>query len=118
MDTTRRRERAEVQAHVRLWSWLQSPLFRSYLRRFFLLWIAGKLVNVVTAMVIDVSPLSFRPGTELIILLFELGAMVAFIKHDNEDILLGNLGLGLVAALVPLSIVHVALSATLALIAG
>jgi len=103
---------------VRLWAWLQSPLFLSYLRRFFLLWIAGKLINVVTATAVGVSPLSFRPGTELIILLFELGAMVAFIKHDNEDILLGNLGLGLAAALVPLSIVHVALSATLALIAG
>ena len=48
MDATGRWERTEVQAHVRLAGWLRSPLFRSYLRRFILLWVAGKIANGAT----------------------------------------------------------------------
>jgi hypothetical protein len=98
-------------------AWLSSPLFLSYLRRFVLLWIAGKLANAATASVIGISPFSFRAGTELVILLFELGALIAFIKRDNEDILLGNVGLRLSVALAPLVMVHLALSAALAMVA-
>ncbi len=98
-------------------AWLRSPLFRSYVRRFVLLWIAGKFANAATASVAGITPFGFRAGTELVILLFELGALVAFIKRDNEDILLGNVGLRLSVALAPLVIVHMALSAVLALVA-
>lgn len=117
MDTTRGRERTQIQAHVSFGAWLKSPLFLSYVRRFFLLWIAGKLVNAATASLSGISPFSFRAGTELVILLFELGALIAFIKRDNEDILLGNVGLRVSVALAPLAIVHLALSAALALVA-
>ena len=45
---------------------------------------------------------------------FELAILIAFIKRANEDILLGNLGLRLEAALAPLVLVHFALSLALA----
>ena len=118
MDTTGRRERTEVQTHVSLGAWLRSALFRSYLRRFVLLWIAGKIANAATARLIEIPPLVFRPGTELVTFAFEIGVLLIFIKHANEDILLGNLGIGLAAVIIPLAVVHLALSAVLALVAG
>ena len=118
MDTTGRRERTKVQAHVSLGAWLRSPLFRSYLRRFVLLWIAGKIANGATAHLIAIDPLAFRPGTELVTFAFEIGVLLIFIRHANEDILLGNLGIGLAAVIVPLAALHATLSAVLALLAG
>src|SRR5688572_917616 len=120
MDTTRGRQRTEVQAHVsrRSIRWLYSPLFHSYLRRFLLLWIAGKIVNAVTANLIHLSPFAFRPGTELVTLAFELGVIVIFIKRTGEDILLGNLGWSLATVVGPLAVVHITLSAIVALVAG
>ena len=97
--------------------WLRSALFRSYLRRFILLWIAGKAANAGTGAVVGLAPLGFRPGTELIMCAIELLVLVAFIRRANEDILLGNVGLRLSAALVPLIVVHAALSTALALLA-
>lgn len=97
--------------------WLRSRLFRSYLRRFTLLWIAGKIANAATAAVAQLPPLAFRPGTELVVCAFELAVLVAFIRRANEDILLGNLGLRLPVALAPLVAVHVALSLALSLLA-
>ena len=97
--------------------WLRSPLFRSYLRRYVLLWIAGKIANAATAVVVKLPPLAFRPGTELIVCAVALLMLVAFIRRANEDILLGNVGLRLAVALAPLVAVHAALSAALALIA-
>ncbi len=97
--------------------WLRSRLFRSYLRRFTLLWIAGKIANAVTAAVLKLPPLAFRPGTELVVLAFELAVLVAFIRRAHEDILLGNLGLRLPVALAPLVLVHLALSLALSLVA-
>jgi len=52
----------------------------------------------------------------MVTLAFELGVLVIFIKRNNEDILLGNLGLRLSTALAPLVFVHLDLSATLALV--
>lgn len=118
MDTTGRRKRTEVQAHVNLRLWLRSALFHAYLCRFVLLWIAGKIANASTASAVHLPPLGFRPGTEIGILAFELGVIVIFIKRSNEDVLIGNLGLSLPAAVAPLAIVHFILSATLALLAG
>jgi hypothetical protein len=107
MDTTGRWKRTEVQAHVRL------ALF--YLRRFVLLWIAGKIANAATAHVILLPPFAFRPWTEAVTLAFELGVMVIFIRRNNEDVLLGNLGLRVSSAIAPLIVAHFALSAALAL---
>jgi hypothetical protein len=118
MDTTGRGERTEVQTHVSLSHWLRSALFHAYLRRFVLLWIAGKIANAGTAHLIGIPPLAFRPASEIVTLAFELGVVVIFIKRSNEDILLGNLGLSLPAAVAPLAIVHFILSAALALFAA
>ncbi len=117
MDTTRGGERAEVQTHVSLSRWLRSALFHVYLRRFLLLWIAGKIANAGSATALHLPPLAFRPGTELVMLAFELGVVVVFIRRTNEDILLGNLGLRLSSTLVPLVMVHIVLSAILAVVA-
>jgi hypothetical protein len=117
MDTTGRGERTEVQAHVSLRLWLRSALFHAYLRRFVLLWIVGKIANAATARASDLPPFSFRPGTEIVTLAFELGVVVIFIRRSNEDILIGNLGVSVPAAVAPLAIVHVLLSAALALLA-
>jgi len=76
MDTTRRRERAKVQAHVTPRAWVGTTLFRSYLRRFVLLWIAGKIANAFTARVSFLAPFAFRPGSEIVTLAFELGVIV------------------------------------------
>ena len=97
--------------------WLASRLFRSYLRRFLLLWVVGKVANVATAASVTLPPLAFRPGTELVVCAFELAILAAFIQRSNEDILLGNLGVRLWVALAPLVLVHSALSLALALLA-
>jgi hypothetical protein len=78
--------------------WLTSRLFRAYVYRFLLLWIAGKIANAVTAYIVKLPPLAFRPGTEMVICAFELAVLVAFIRRAHEDILLGNLGLRLPVA--------------------
>jgi hypothetical protein len=118
MDTSGRGERTQVQTHVSLRHWLRGALFHAYLRRFLLLWIAGKIASAGTARLIAIPPLAFRPGSEVVMLVFELSVLVIFIKRANEDILIGNLGLSLPAAVAPLAIAHFALSATLALLAG
>lgn len=97
--------------------WLASALFRAYLRRFLLLWVAGKIANAVTALFVKLPPLAFRPGTELVVCAFELAVLAAFIHRANEDILLGNLGLRLWVALAPFVLVHVVLSLALSLFA-
>lgn len=97
--------------------WLQSALFRAYLRRFLLLWLVGKIANAATAAVVGLPPFAFRPGTELVICGFEVAILTAFIRRAHEDILLGNLGLRLPLALAPLVVVHIALSLALSLVA-
>ncbi len=97
--------------------WLTSALFQSYLRRFILLWIVGKVANAATAAVVGLPPLAFRPGTELVMCAVELFILIAFIRRANEDILLGNLRLLLPVALAPLVLVHLALSLATSLFA-
>ena len=99
-----------VLNNMRPTNWLRSALFRSYLRRFLLLWIAGKIANAATAAFLKLPPLAFRPGTELVVCAFELAVLVALIRRADEDILLGNLGLRLPVALAPLVLIHFALS--------
>ena len=97
--------------------WLSSALFRAYLRRFMLLWVVGKVANAATAASVKLPPLAFRPATEIVVCVFELAILVAFLRRANEDILLGNLGLRLAVVLAPLVLVHVALSLALSLLA-
>lgn len=75
------------------------------------------MANAGTAAVAGLLPLAFRPGTELVVCAIELAILAAFIRRANEDVLLGNIGLRLSVALGPLVIVHIGLSAALALLA-
>jgi len=95
--------------------WLATSLFRAYLWRFLLLWLVGKTANAGTAVIAELPPLAFRPGTELVACAAELLVLWAFIRRGNEDLLLGNLGLSLRAAFAPLVVLHFALSVALAL---
>ena len=97
--------------------WLRSPLFRSYLRAFPLLWVAVKLANAMVAGQVGLPPAAFRPGTEIVACAVELLALRVFIRRTNEDILLANLGWPLWAALAPLAPLHFALSLALSAIA-
>lgn len=97
--------------------WVTSVLFRAYLWRFLLLWVAGKIANAGTAIVAELPPLAFRPGTELVACAVELVVLWAFIRRANEDLLLGNLGVDLRTAFAPLVVLHFALSAIVALAA-
>ena len=97
-------------------SWIRSALFRSYLRRFVMLWAAGKGANAFTAFLVQLPPFAFRSLTEIGICAIELGLLSVFIRRANEDILLGNMGLRPSVALVPLIPLHFALSGVVAVI--
>ena len=101
---------------VRWPAWLRSALFRSYLRRFVILWAAGKGANAFTALLAGLPPFAFRPLTELGICAIELGILIAFIRQAHEDILLGNMGLRPILALVPLIPLHFVLTGAVAVI--
>lgn len=103
---------------VRMSAWLRSALFHSYLRRFVILWGAGKGANALTAFMAGLPPFAFRPLTETGICAIELGILVAFIRAANEDILLGNIGLRPLLALGPLIPLHFLLSGIVAVAVG
>ena len=91
-------------------TWYRSPLFRSYLRLFPLIWTLGKAANAFTAAQAGLTPLGFHPLSEVAVCAFELIVLWTFIRRNNEDILLGNLGLRGPAALLPLVPLHFVLS--------
>jgi hypothetical protein len=102
---------------VRFSSWVRSALFHGYLRRFVILWAAGKGANAFTAFLAGLpAPWAFRPLTEIGICAIELGILALFIRQANEDILLGNIGLRPSVALVPLVPLHFVLSGVVALL--
>lgn len=101
---------------VRFSSWVRSALFHGYLRRFVILWAAGKGANAFTAFLAGLPPLAFRPLTEIGICAIELGILVLFIRQANEDILLGNIGFRPSVAVVPLVPLHFVLSGVVALL--
>lgn len=96
--------------------WVRSALFQSYLRRFVILWAAGKGANAFTAFLGGLPPLAFRPLTEIGVCAIELGILAVFIRQAHEDILLGNIGLRPSVALVPLVPLHFVLSGLVALL--
>lgn len=108
---------ASTISNMRLSVLLRSALFRSYARRFVLLWVVGKIANAATGAVVGLAPLACRPGAELVVCAFQLAVLVAFIRRAHEDILLGNLGLRLPVALAPLVLIHFALSLAMSLFA-
>ena len=86
------------------------------MRRFVLLWIAGKIVNATIAARVGLPPFGFRFGAEFGLCAFELGVLIIIIRRSNEDILLGNLGLTVAQISAPLVILHFLLSALVALL--
>ncbi|HEY6785365.1 MAG TPA: hypothetical protein VI159_10450 [Gemmatimonadales bacterium] len=95
--------------------WFRSRLFRSYLFQFPLIWLLVKAGNAYTAAWGGAPPLAFRPFTEVACCAIELFILWVFIRRNNEDILLGNLGLSWTVVLLPLVPVHVILSVAVAL---
>lgn len=107
------------------WWWLTSPLFRSYLASFVILWVVAKAAVVVGAMAIagnvatrlaELDPWALAPRAETWACALELLVLAHFIRRRGEDVLLGNLGLGLGDALAPFVAVHALLTAAVALI--
>ena len=96
--------------------WWKSRLFRSYLTVFPFLWVLTKAANAFTASVAGLPPLGFRPFTETVACGIEFVVLWTYIRRNNEDILIGNLGLSLPAALLPLAVFHVILSALVGLL--
>lgn len=108
-----------------VWWWVTSPLFRSYLASFLILWTVAKAAIVSGAMAVaamfgarlaDIDPWAVAPRAETWACVLELLVLAHFIRRRGEDVLLGNLGLGLGDALAPFVLVHASLSAAVALI--
>jgi hypothetical protein len=97
--------------------WVRTRLFRSYLRAFVLLWLGTRMAMVAGALLAGTPPFSLHPIGEALACVIELWVLALFLKSSHEDILLGNIGLSLGDALMPLVVVHVVLSAALVLLA-
>ena len=102
----------------RAWRWVTSRLFRSYLVSFLILWVVAKSALAGSAAVAGLDPFAFQPLSETWACVLEVLVLAGFIRRRGEDVLLGNLGLELGGALLPLALAHAALSGTLAVIAS
>jgi hypothetical protein len=80
------------------------------------MWVLGKAANALTAAQAGLPPLGFHVLTEVVVCIFELVALATYLRRDNQDILLANLGLSLSAALAPLAALHFVLSGAVALL--
>jgi len=99
------------------WRWVTGPLFRSYLGSFSILWVLTKSTLAAHDRVTGLDPFVFQPQSETWACVLELLVLTHFIRRRGEDVLLGNLGLGLGSALLPFALAHAALSGALALLA-
>ena len=68
---------------------------------------------VAGAILFGADPFAFHPISEAILCGLELWIIALFLRSSGEDILLGNLGLGMGNALAPLVPVHALLSAAI-----
>ena len=109
----------------RVWWWLTSPLFQSYLTSFLILWTAARVAVVGGAMAFAalagaplaaVDPWAVAPRAETWECVLELLVLAHFVRRRGEDVLLGNLGLGLGDALAPFVAVHALLAAAVAVV--
>jgi hypothetical protein len=105
-------------AGERVWRWVATPLFRSYLASFLTLWVIGKVTLAVGAARAGLPPLRFAPGGEMWACVLELMVLAHFVRRWGEDVLLGNLGLDLGDALLPFVLVRFTLSGVLGAWAG
>lgn len=95
-------------------AWLASPLFRTTLVSFLLLWVLAKGMLAAGNAYAGAPPLTFRPYPETVACILELVTLAHFIRRRAEDVLLGNLGLGLPIVLVPFALLHFVLGGALA----
>lgn len=102
----------------RVWRWVATPLWRSYLVSFLVLWVVAKTALVAGAAYYGLDPVAFQPYNETWACVLELLVLAHFIRRRGEDVLLGNLGLELGDALLPFVPLHCALSALLGAWAG
>ena len=94
----------------RAWRWVTTPLFRSYLVSFLVLWVVAKTALAAGAAYYGLDPFAFQPYSETWACVLELLVLAHFIRRRGEDVLLGNIGLDLGTALLPVALLHFALS--------
>ena len=94
----------------RAWRWVATPLWRSYLVSFLILWVVAKTALGAGAAVSGLDPFAFQPYNESWACVLELLVLAHFIRRRGEDVLLGNIGLDLGTALLPFALLHFALS--------
>lgn len=97
-------------------AWLASPLFSRQAVDFVLLWLVLKGANAMSAAKAGLTPLGFRLGVEAGALAFECFALLVFMRRAREDVLLANLGLGVPVVLLPFALLHILLSAFVAVL--
>ena len=97
-------------------AWLASSLFSRQAVDFALLWLVLKGANAMSAAKVGLAPLGFRPSVEAGALAFECFALLVFIRRAREDVLLANLGLGVPLVLFPFALLHILLSAVVAVL--
>jgi hypothetical protein len=102
----------------RAWLWVTTPLFRSYLGSFAILWGITKAALAMGAGRAGLPPLQFAPYGETWACVIELLVLAHFARRRGEDVLLGNIGLDLGDALLPFVPLHFALSGVLGAWAG
>ena len=102
----------------RAWRWVATPLCRSYLVSFLVLWVVAKTALGAGAAYYGLDPVAFQPYNETWACVLELLVLAHFIRRRGEDVLLGNIGLELGDALLPFVPLHFALSAALGAWAG
>lgn len=97
----------------RVWRWVATPLWRSYLVSFLVLWVVARTALGAGAAYYELDPFAFQPYNETWGCVLELLVLAHFIRRRGEDVLLGNLGLDLGDALLPFVPLHFALSGLL-----
>jgi hypothetical protein len=90
--------------------WLTGPYFLWHLRDFVLLWMIFKGINMATAVIAGVSPLGFRPASEVAALGFECLALSVFTLRDQEIVPAANVGVSVPLLLLPFAALHAVLS--------
>jgi hypothetical protein len=85
---------------------------------FLILWAVAKTALGAGAAYYGLDPFAFQPYHETWACVLELLVLAHFIRRRGEDVLLGNLGLDLGDALLPVVPLHFALSAALGTWAG
>lgn len=102
----------------RVWRWVTTRLFRSYLASFLIVWLIAKVALAAGARLAGSPLLRFAAYGETWACAVELLVLAHFARRRGEDILLANIGLDLGDALLPFVPLHFALSGVVGAWAG